>query len=95
MTSGRSTGPTSDSPGARAADGIPGGALRACGGVRFLVVKTHSSSRWTSRWCARSSSIRGMGKCDEHFVIILDVDRVFSSNELFLVKEVGEPVAAG
>ena len=29
--------------------------------------------------------IRGMGKSDERFVIILDVDRVFSSTELSLV----------
>jgi purine-binding chemotaxis protein CheW len=30
--------------------------------------------------------IRGMGKRDENFVIILDVDRVFSSDELSLVQ---------
>jgi purine-binding chemotaxis protein CheW len=39
--------------------------------------------------------IRGMGKRDDHFVIILDVDRVFSSDELTLVQGAGEeqPVA--
>ena len=39
--------------------------------------------------------IRGMGKRDEHFVIILDIDRVFSAEELSLVQEVGEPVPVG
>jgi purine-binding chemotaxis protein CheW len=34
--------------------------------------------------------IRGMGKRDEHFVIILDVDKVFSNDELALVRGVGE-----
>jgi purine-binding chemotaxis protein CheW len=34
--------------------------------------------------------IRGMGKRDERFVIILDVDRVFSSGELALVHGAGE-----
>jgi purine-binding chemotaxis protein CheW len=37
--------------------------------------------------------IRGMGKRDEHFVIILDVDKVFSSDELALVQGVGEAQA--
>jgi purine-binding chemotaxis protein CheW len=30
--------------------------------------------------------IKGMGKQDEHFVIILDVDKVFSPEDLLLVK---------
>jgi len=34
--------------------------------------------------------IRGMGKREEHFVIILDVDRVFSNEELSLVQGAGE-----
>ena len=39
--------------------------------------------------------IRGMGKRDERFVIILDIDRVFSTQELALVQGVGEePPAA-
>jgi purine-binding chemotaxis protein CheW len=33
--------------------------------------------------------IRGMGKRDERFVIILDVDRVFSNDELALVQGAG------
>ena len=39
--------------------------------------------------------IRGMGKRDEHFVIILDVDKVFSNDELALVQgaEEAQPVA--
>jgi purine-binding chemotaxis protein CheW len=36
--------------------------------------------------------IRGMGKRGEEFIIILDIDRVFSSTELSLVKQ-GEEVA--
>jgi purine-binding chemotaxis protein CheW len=38
--------------------------------------------------------IRGMGKRDEHFVTILDVDRVFSSAELSLVQEAGAAAPA-
>ena len=34
--------------------------------------------------------IRGMGKRDERFVIILDVDRVFSNDELSLVQDAGK-----
>jgi len=37
--------------------------------------------------------IRGMGKREEHFVIILDVDRVFSNDELSLVQGVGKAEA--
>ena len=37
----------------------------------------------------RADFIRGMGKRDERFVIILDVDRVFSPGELALVQEAG------
>ncbi|MHB8844744.1 MAG: chemotaxis protein CheW [Nitrospirota bacterium] len=33
----------------------------------------------------RTEFIKGMGKRDEHFIIILDIDRVFSSDELALV----------
>jgi purine-binding chemotaxis protein CheW len=33
--------------------------------------------------------IKGMGKCDEQFIIILDIDRVFSSGELTVVHESG------
>ena len=38
--------------------------------------------------------ISGMGKHDERFVIILDVDRVFSSDELSLVQGAGDVQAA-
>jgi len=37
----------------------------------------------------RTEFIRGMGKRDGGFVIILDVDRVFSMDELALVQEAG------
>jgi purine-binding chemotaxis protein CheW len=37
----------------------------------------------------RTEFIRGMGKRDGGFVIILDVDRVFSAGELSLVQEAG------
>jgi purine-binding chemotaxis protein CheW len=38
--------------------------------------------------------IRGMGRREEHFVIILDIDRVFSGAELALVQGAGETTAA-
>jgi purine-binding chemotaxis protein CheW len=34
--------------------------------------------------------IHGMGKRDEQFLIILDIDRVFSSDELILVQEAAD-----
>lgn len=37
--------------------------------------------------------IRGMGKQDANFVIILDIDKVFSADELALARTVGEPEA--
>lgn len=33
--------------------------------------------------------IKGMGKRDEQFIIILDIDKVFSSDELAVVQQVG------
>jgi purine-binding chemotaxis protein CheW len=33
--------------------------------------------------------IKGMGKRDDNFIIILDIDRIFSSNELAIVHEAG------
>ena len=36
----------------------------------------------------RTEFIRGMGKQDEHFIIILDIDRVFSADDLALVHSV-------
>jgi purine-binding chemotaxis protein CheW len=38
--------------------------------------------------------IRGMGKRDDLFIIILDIDRIFTEDELSLVKE-SERVVAG
>ena len=45
----------------------------------------------------RTDFIKGMGKRDEHFIIILDVDQVFSAEELALVSDTGgdPPVAVG
>lgn len=37
----------------------------------------------------RTEFIKGMGKRDEHFIIILDIDKVFSVDELALVQESG------
>lgn len=37
--------------------------------------------------------IKGMGKQNEQFVIILDIDRVFSSDELMMVQGAVEPTA--
>jgi len=34
--------------------------------------------------------IKGMGKRDSEFIIILDIDKVFSSKELAIVQETGE-----
>lgn len=41
-----------------------------------------------SRW--RTDFIKGIGKRDEEFIIILDIDRVFSTDELALVDGSGE-----
>ena len=38
----------------------------------------------------KTDFIEGMGKRDEGFIIILDIDRVFSTEELALVQEAGE-----
>jgi purine-binding chemotaxis protein CheW len=43
----------------------------------------------------RTEFIRGMGKRDEHFIIILDIDRVFSADELSLVQGVGVDATEG
>jgi len=38
--------------------------------------------------------IKGMGKRDSNFIIILDVDKIFSTDELALVQETREEAAA-
>lgn len=38
--------------------------------------------------------IKGMGKRDEQFIIILDIDKVFSSDELAFVNEAGSKMSA-
>jgi len=38
----------------------------------------------------RTEFIKGMGKHHDEFIIILDIDKVFSSDELSLVQGVGE-----
>jgi len=46
----------------------------------------------------RTEFIRGMGKRDEQFIIILDVDKVFSSEELAILSQTenaGEKMVAG
>jgi len=40
----------------------------------------------------RTEFIKGMGKRDEHFIIILDIDRIFSSDEMDMAKEMKEGV---
>ncbi|MBT4290654.1 MAG: chemotaxis protein CheW [Deltaproteobacteria bacterium] len=35
--------------------------------------------------------IRGMGKHDGQFIIILDIDRIFSASELEMAQQVGDP----
>ena len=41
----------------------------------------------------RIEFIKGMGKRDDSFIIILDIDKVFSFDELLLVQERGDVVA--
>ena len=43
----------------------------------------------------RTEFIRGMGKRDEQFVIILDIDRIFSVDELSLVQEAEKFASSG
>lgn len=43
----------------------------------------------------RTEFIRGMGKRDEQLVIILDIDKVFSVDELSLVQDAGSVVTDG
>jgi purine-binding chemotaxis protein CheW len=38
--------------------------------------------------------IKGMGKRDNHFIIILDLDKIFSSDELAMAHDMGEESAA-
>jgi len=42
----------------------------------------------------RTEFIMGMGKRDDHFIIILDIDKVFSADELSIVKDAGEQASA-
>lgn len=42
----------------------------------------------------RTEFIRGMGKRDERFIIILDIDKVFSAEEISSIQEMGEEKAA-
>ncbi|TWJ26463.1 chemotaxis protein CheW [Geobacter argillaceus] len=42
----------------------------------------------------RTDFIKGMGKRDDHFVIILDIDKVFSASELTMVEEALVPSVA-
>ncbi len=38
--------------------------------------------------------IKGMGKRDNHFIIIMDIDKIFSTDELAMVRDIGEENAA-
>jgi purine-binding chemotaxis protein CheW len=42
----------------------------------------------------RAEFIKGMGRRDERFIVILDVNKVFSSEELALLHDGGEPEPA-
>ena len=42
----------------------------------------------------KTDFIKGMGKRDDHFIMILDIDRVFSSEELSLVQDAGTTAEA-
>ncbi len=43
----------------------------------------------------RTEFIKGMGRRDETFIIILDIDKVFSVDELSLVRDAGDLPAPG
>jgi len=43
----------------------------------------------------RTDFIRGMGKRDDRFIIILDIDKVFSAEDLSLVSGAGEMAPEG
>lgn len=43
----------------------------------------------------KTDFILGMGKNEEQFIIILDIDRIFSADELSLVQEVGAVMTPG
>lgn len=42
----------------------------------------------------KTEFIRGMGKRDEHFIMILEIDKVFSADELSLVQDAGDAMPA-
>ena len=42
----------------------------------------------------RTEFIKGMGKRDERFIIILDIDKVFSAEEISSIQEMGEEKTA-
>lgn len=42
----------------------------------------------------RTEFIRGMGKRDDQFIIILDIDKVFSVDELSIVQDAGQQAGA-
>ena len=46
-----------------------------------------------SRW--KTEFIKGIGKRDEEFIILLDIDRIFSTDELAIVQETGGEALAG
>jgi purine-binding chemotaxis protein CheW len=43
----------------------------------------------------RTEFIRGMGKHDNHFIMILDIDKVFSADDLEIVENTGAFALAG
>ena len=43
----------------------------------------------------RTAFIKGMGKRDNHFIMILDIDKVFSVDELAIVETAGATAPAG
>ena len=43
----------------------------------------------------RTEFIRGMGKRDNHFIMILDIDKVFSADELAMVESAEATASAG
>jgi len=44
--------------------------------------------------CLKTKFIKGMGKRDNQFVIILDIDKVFSADELDIAQDMGTELAS-
>ncbi len=60
--------------------------------IELEAVHIEAPPRIGSRW--RIEFIKGIGKRDDQFIILLDIDRVFSTDELAMVETNSEEIAA-